>query len=138
MADLPAGPELDALVAEKVMGWEPLRGKVAGAHGEGVPEDRQHLKCVWDLNGKRMACAECGTLPHFSTSIGDAWEVVEKVKEWRFSRRHRFMLALQDEVSKTLNEYGVGVRVAWEGIFLLITPYAICLAALRAVGDEDG
>ena len=156
--DLKPGPDLDALVAEKVMKKVPCDGWVSinlGSAGGPALTTRRRLKdgslfpkwgdgeCTHADNCySRTALGEYGPHqlggpPKYSTSIANAWEVREEVKKWCFSRRRCFMLALQDELSKALNEYDAGVRIAWEGIFLLVTPHAICLAALKAVGYTD-
>lgn len=57
---LPAGRELDAIVAEKVMGW--CRGSEASS-GE------------WQRHDGMLA-----ELPKFSTDIAAAWQVVEKLR----------------------------------------------------------
>ena len=60
-AHMEAGEELDALMAEKVMGWE--RGKSIG-------------KDVW-CKGRNVICYFHAWKP--STSILSAWEVVQKL-----------------------------------------------------------
>jgi hypothetical protein len=66
--ELVAGRELDARVAEKVMGWEP-RGPHP-IHGTPV-----------FATGRNDTFA-----PHFSTDIAAAWQAAEKLKaaSWRF------------------------------------------------------
>ena len=70
-----AGRELDALVAEKVMGWYRKDGPPPDGGGdrwlfEPEPGDREFS----------FEHAEYGTLPHYSTDIAAAWEVAEKFK----------------------------------------------------------
>lgn len=69
--DMPAGPEMDRLVAEKVMGWEP-----AFLNEDGTPQ--------WDM----------GVIGRYLTSrfypsknIAHAWHVVERVTDIRLPRR---------------------------------------------------
>ena len=58
-----AGPELDALVAERVMGWT------------------RNDKGFWFKPGKRHNWNHDGLdPPPYSTDIAAAWEVVEKIK----------------------------------------------------------
>jgi hypothetical protein len=58
--------EIDALVAENVMGWILIpREKL----GWGIPPGRPHL------------VDEVKEIPHYSTDIAAAWEVVEKMTE---------------------------------------------------------
>ena len=138
--DLKAGRELDALVAEKVMGL-------------GAIELR---RCIPDpesggwIEGASLPEADCVTLqpcsaeivadekfweavPRYSTSIGDAWKVVEKLSSpgWIFA---------MDDVGS------VGEQLAWHVSFTEVNgerhgevnrisaPEAIVVAALRAVG----
>lgn len=54
-----AGQELDATVAEKVMGQSPRAGKIIQRDGSRVTEIRE--------------------LPHYSTRIEDAWAVVDRI-----------------------------------------------------------
>lgn len=66
-----AGRELDALVAEQVMGWErdlniPINPKYRG------------IKYWKSPTGMR---ADINLIPHYSTDIASAWEVVEKAHE---------------------------------------------------------
>ena len=65
IAELAAGRELDAFVAEKIMGWEVV----------GLDRDRTG----W--YGKPPGVQAVFRIPHYSTQISAAWEVVEKMKE---------------------------------------------------------
>ena len=74
MADaLPLGRELDALVAEKVMGWVEVEKKpIANAFGQAVMED---------YVGKPAANAPQPVLvPRYSTMIQEAWKVADKLR----------------------------------------------------------
>lgn len=85
IAELQAGRELDALVAEKVMGWRWHRhGEVRGGwvHYASLlpPESTDHRVPVTSddaLLAKHER--DTGLCPHYSTSIADAWLVVEKM-----------------------------------------------------------
>jgi hypothetical protein len=72
------------------------------------------------------------TYPPYSSNMNEAWKVVEKIKEKRFSIRNRFVSELQKEVApeETKNR-GNLVDAGWMIFFL--TPKAICLAALKAL-----
>ena len=135
------GRELDALVAEKVMGWKRV---MAPPEPKGFPLQGAYHACdQWYDGDTRVACRECGDLPAYSTSISDAWEVVEKV-EWQ-----KFAL-FKHEVSKyTPEPYWTVVWQSCGEIQLhavvddccafaeaFTAPHAICLAALKAVGHE--
>jgi hypothetical protein len=126
-----AGPELDALVAKKVMGWklEPYT-----AYCGGTPEQarQEAIKQGWyyweDENGDEIP----GQLEDnsFSTDIAAAWKVVE----------------LLNKKFKTFVEFiGVNIPVMdWRVVLFSdsspvvslgrTAPLAICRAALKAVG----
>jgi len=122
-----AGREMDARVAEKVMGWESVTDELEIAKREGVPEcvdsQRWHRKQVWFNGNEKMACEECGTLPDYSTSIAAAWEVVEKFEAMQLFRytTGRYIACLAD--GNSLHEGEADTA-----------PLAICKAALKAVG----
>ncbi|OXB94824.1 BC1872 family protein [Parageobacillus galactosidasius] len=105
--------KIDRLVHTKIMGWEESP-YIAGYFREG---------------------AISLDLPHYSSSFAEAWPVVEKMKEARFSIRKRFIDELQREVTpeETKNR-GNLIDAGWMIFFL--TPKAICVAALKAVGVE--
>jgi len=122
------GPELDALVAEKVMGWS-------------VSEDGT----VWrDESLKypdRLPLLEW----HPSTQIGDAWQVVEKVKETTggalmiISRAKDALVAWApfDAQWEETSRNPMTMRVLLSSYVEAPTvPHAICLAALKAVEQK--
>lgn len=110
------GPELDALIAEKVMGPD--------------------FAC--DNCGELLGCGclitEIGSgLPPYSTDISAAWEVVDKMIENPEPQRHGIV-----RIEVNIEQYRYQ---AWFGphhkntICLADTaPHAICLAALKAKG----
>lgn len=106
------GRELDALVAEKVM------GRTKPEHF--VPKN------VW--------------LPHYSTDIAASWEVVEKMRSMGFYYSVGSIVALGGR-GPTLTEShaaGFGKRNAlFETVSGETAPHAVCLAALKAVGSTD-
>jgi len=116
-----AGREVDALVAEKVMGLKVIRrpwpddpdwDEYFEVHPNG--EIREHMNGDW-------VCVR-----QYSTSIEAAWEVMEKLRK---------------EVALTIHPENLfggwlvyidrEIRVVSES-----APHAICLAALKAVGAE--
>ena len=107
-----AGRELDAIVAEKAMGWIGVanRRRVEGT-GErtvllGLPsKDADALRDV----------------PYYSTRIYDAWDVFRQFTD--------------AQIEKAGNNYEVMISAAFSATSDT-APHAICLAALRAVGVE--
>jgi hypothetical protein len=138
LAKIEAGRELDALVAEKVMGWHVERFKF---EYDGHISDSM----VWITDPKRKddppyerQDVTINPKP-YSTDMSAAWEVVEKlIEKW-------------ESVSIRSNEKG-----SWEFYFStwgfqkpnpfrfesawLSAPHSICLAALTALseGQENG
>lgn len=145
---LEAGRELDALVAEQVVGWQwwnfcsnylipPFaledyrQGRVVHGWTEGRDPERED-----DLEANRLT--RMWVVPKYSTDISAAFEVVEKalphIVLWRRSTgRH----------AKARTWWEVKSRPGWphgepEGGVLAGAPTAslvICLAALKAVGE---
>lgn len=152
-----AGCELDALVAEKVMGWVRV-----GADWHIKPHHRPSLDRPgevfdeWDAKGPHdflippgagihhrqgvsfCGCEYDGEIPPYSTSIQAAWQVVEKME------KDGMPLALQSPGSVDISEcyYEFNKWTAHFGSKLgsdraaNAAPFAICLAALAAVGAE--
>ena len=110
--------QIDALIAEKVMGL--VVGEVYSDSGEyeshyANPQDKH------PLTGQDL-------LPHYSTSIVDAWRVVEKIEG-------------QVLIDRTISGKWV-CEIIWGMRYTYVAeadtaPMAICLAALKAVGYED-
>jgi len=109
------GRELDALVAEKVMGW---------TYGHPCPEGMDCLHWA-DEKGKVRDYKP----PQYSTDIAAAWEVVEKMSEqWP-----QYQLAkIEDGWSVMWGFDGYG----WPEATGKTAPEAICKAALLAVTEE--
>ena len=113
-----AGRELDALVAEHVMGWS-LNSNNFGHVPRGWPPEMTPLDTNYDPVD----------VPAYSTDIAAAWEVVEKMNA-------------EDIRLELYSPYGdphwacqfwmEGELVAGAGVDT--APHAICLAALKAVG----
>lgn len=133
MSPLPPGPELDRLVAEKVMGWEPARG--VGSHW--VDSDSQETPYV--VGGRDTGF-------HPSTNIAHAIEVVNHFSRLKRGPTMYVPHSQTDEglstgdlftcvIPGTRNEYGE--RNGDMGYAKADTlPHAICLAALTAVEAE--
>lgn len=126
--DMPAGKEMDTLVAEKVMGLCAHDWKLISNDDDGVCRICQkcHLE-FWRLRPPVYG-AHYGS---YSTDISAAWEVVEKL-----SQTYGVEVSLYDKLAscKILKE----VKNDWK--YELIaeqiyesTPLAICRSALLAV-----
>jgi hypothetical protein len=135
----PTGRELDAEVAEKVMGWVDCQPFVP----TGIPGDRV---CVGRpphvIDGKVNHCASA-RIPDYSTDIAAAWTVHQKACEWLFSKRRHYLQALQNIASEALSpeERKAGRLVAWESVLVVLRnrmPESICRAALSAAGGTGG
>jgi Phage ABA sandwich domain len=115
-----AGPDLDALVAEKIFGC------VAR-----VRAGRAVCECE-NLGGYRTADharVEYGGLLRYSREIDAAWNVVEKLdKYWTLDR------ISSGDRSYTFSIYGTGKDCQATAE---TAPLCICLAALKAVGYEE-
>lgn len=111
-----AGRDLDALVAEKVM-KNPL----------GRPSFEVAQKWFTDL-------------PHYSTDIAAAWEVVEELKgQCRLIlRTSRLSISQSSVVSAAFVDCGPLEEAQYmcREAVLETAPHAICLAALKAVGGQ--
>lgn len=119
--DIKPSRELDALVAEKVM------GRIFTRHlcEPGTPRRE------WVDND----------VPHYSTDIAAAWQVVEEL------RNRKYVLRLESSPYMAQTEYWMGVfgfkGVDEEAWILEINyspkipsaPLAICIAALKALGE---
>lgn len=115
------GRELDALVAEKVMGWRLLNLRTEG-YSPGQ-DSRVH-------NSK--------PIPPYSTSISAAWEIVKHLMEKGFE------IALWGPVDRGfkknpnwVSEVTNMVTRAWWQSEADTATHAICLAALKAVGYTE-
>ena len=121
--NMPAGREMDALVAEKVMGWS--RGTY---HSDGVdylrdPEGTSHLN-----------------VPQYSTDIAAAWQVVEKIR----TKYPVIRISTGDLMGKY---WQCHMADAWREVSheddsdwfanAPTAPLAICRAALLAVMDSE-
>jgi Phage ABA sandwich domain len=117
-----AGPELDALVAEKVMGCKTyLYGRCPNPF----------LRCGCENQAHEIQ-DECNVgLKQYSTDIAAAWEVVEKLKNaWCFSLLyHQDNLEWNAEFEKHTDPWNVVKHFADADA----APLGICRAALQAV-----
>ena len=123
---LQPGPELDALIAEKVMGWRKVLvvddGWIHGQHTIGIePSSHQELLAI--------------PCPKYSTNVMSAWEVVEKTElltqRYDGERLDIGLTLRQGESGQWIIGYCYGVAVSRADT----APHAICLAALETVAN---
>lgn len=126
---MPAGREMDALIAEKVMGWK----KIGKIHPD--------LKC--DLIGENPHYFYppdgefdkwMDLVPHYSTDANDMLLVSDNLKSRGFNARIEIQSGAHVTIWKTdMTEYGPEpINAKADSI-----PLAICRAALLAVTGEN-
>lgn len=124
--ELKAGRELDALIAEKVMGWQEVRVGVGddGIEGlMGVPDSPDPWRSAY-------------WVPAYSIDIAHAWQVVEKLRaDCVFANigpdpSEGGGYNCQFHWGEGEDDFDIGVVDAEAPT----APHAICLAALKAVG----
>lgn len=126
--------EIDALVAEKIMGWTYRKPDPKYISAEGVGSYVGFILQPPKINEcyERYTCAGqltfYGYPPHYSTDIAAAWEVAEQMK-------------LKLVVDGVFGFWRVIIGPVGErNVFCVAeeetAPKAICLAALKAVGVE--
>lgn len=131
--ELKPGRELDALIAEKVMG---LRYYPPGNSATCIVETPG-----WYSPGQSRVVE---SLPAYSTSIAAAWEVVEKLTG---SGDCTFQMARNTVLPKEHRKDDPGTWARFEVMFgyaggrgaraeAATAPHSICLAALKAIGHS--
>ena len=140
--EMPAGRELDALVAEKVMGWRWFRPGDAGE--DGYPVDFW-CDAAGDLTGWCDRpwpddTEQWGDAPALfsargtwqpSQNIEVAWEVVEKL-----ARRGFIASVASDGADRWVADFAADPLVT-VCTYAPTAPLAICRAALKAAGIEE-
>lgn len=122
-----AGREMDALVAEKVMGWRKedkamLHGIIQVAFVDTATDYARPIAC---------GCAE-DFQP--STDIRDAWQVVEKLDNLGFTTEIDKREAGWAVVFIDYRKNPIGLKE--DNAIADTAPLAICLAAFKACGVE--
>jgi hypothetical protein len=112
---LSPGPEMDRLIAEKVMGWKPSkldRGTwVAPNGGDGWAD-----------------------VPSYSTAIVATWDVLLHVRKWQPKLSHEFVQYLRRAI---LERIQVGEDfIPHSEIIMVVEPVDICKAALMVFAQE--
>lgn len=113
--------EIDKLIAEKVMGWR-------------VFKTTEEWQKAGSPTGQKITVLDQTPkfeIPHYSTDIAAAWQVVEKmhsdgnhVQVWRNKNNNFWRASMRFEHGKW-GKYFTQANTA---------PLAICLAALKAIG----
>lgn len=119
------GRDLDELVAQEVMNLAEIR-RQRPSYGNGGSGPLEN-ELVYGI--KKPGVGFDTVVPHYSTSIAAAWEVVEKLKH------------LEPEIEWS-DEHQCWHMTLWKGANQGMmpgsasAPHAICRAALKAVGVE--
>ncbi len=119
------GRELDALIAEKVMGIEPwpIQNPCWGVKA---------FKAKFVPYGQEAKPCEA---PSYSTDIAAAWKVVEKLQEYNpfWEEDGWLSFQLSPAVGVNSKEWYANFGDSTTGAYGKTAPHAICLAALEAV-----
>ena len=143
-----AGPEMDQMVGE-LIGDEPEITPVASDDGgktacamvdrQWGPWRSEHELRLWLEEGQQRGLhlgfkiEACKTWPRYSTSISDAWEVVEKLPiDSQGLLIARCSVANADEYQAAIHVQGEAVWVSGD-----TAPLAICRAALIATMEGE-
>jgi hypothetical protein len=123
MADvMPTGRDLDAIVAEKVMGWLDVK-KQSIANGQHVMDDYVGLP--------QAGAPQPVLVPRYSTMIQEAWKVADRLRG-----ETQFVAVISGKGPQGVQPWIC--KVNREGSFLEeradTAPLAICLAALKGLG----
>jgi hypothetical protein len=131
------GRELDALIAEKVMGWS---RNLDDKYGERPWKRPDGTQVVTDF-----LSAPCDMkMPKYSTDIAAAWQVAEKLKlcVWP-TNKGRWFVFQEDFDEDYGDEYWFGgdsidetVKTTRNGAVADTAALAICLSALKFLGIE--
>mgnify|MGYP001600886613 CR=1 FL=1 len=119
-----AGREMDALIAEKVMGWKrintPPRWECKADYG---------LEREWGKDDP--FCPKCMEWPEYSTDISVAWQVVEEFAHQSANKTAAELGMSYFSLSAYPNRWW-SCRIGKESSDAPTAPLAICRAALRA------
>ena len=120
------GRELDAIVAEKVMGWEKFLIDQSAPYYSDEDKKRGYF---WMIGTVSVGCTNndgSPKCPRYSTNIAAAWEVVEKLRGvWDIrSMSTTWVVRLSIQVGTSDKRVGAEAETV---------QHAICLAALKAM-----
>lgn len=131
--DMPAGAELDKLIAIKIFGWKPFRPCDVKLHAFDASMYGHSEDWYVIVSGKppRTHMIDAMMLPYFSRNIDAAWQVVEKMKLlgfWFSTDRRSETWDVTFENVETCREFDASANTA---------PLAISRAALAACGVTE-
>jgi len=128
---LEAGPELDALVAERVMGWKWTQDLARCCNFLIPPHEQAKRLPEYLVKNPEWEDIHSGFIPTYSTDISAAYRAMNKVTG---ERADEFALALLTELNIHWRDRTPVEAVS--DVMSRLTPLAICRAALAAVEDE--
>lgn len=132
-----SGRELDALVAERVMGWTWWDARVVSEYGlvtQPKTTTGYNTKVLMPPKARESSTAFLyenfanGYYPAYSTDIVAAWQIVNRFKE------QSMILNYGEDTQKWECSFIVNGNRYW-GVSSIV-PIAICIAALRIVGID--
>ena len=135
--EMKPGRELDALVAEKVMGWR--RVSEGEPYFWPTPEMMNRIKEQYP----DVLAVDYFPAPLFSTDIAASWEVVEKLQGDGFWWSGAYKTYELSDGTESDPLYYSRFRCVRGGVrgdhyaYARSMPYARCLAALKTVTNED-
>ena len=136
--EMEAGRELDALVAEKAMGWEWRRFPHAGDDVRALVSPESWLFSAREkaIGDERLAGGWNYNVPNYSTKIADAWEVVNAMRDRGLSVNINVDSPENSTlVSCSLHKPDLHETMVTEKI-AETAPLAICLVALASAEGE--
>ncbi len=113
------GRELDAEVAEKVMGFEVTRLKES-SYIAPLGFEKMFIQLGWDFKNSQTTY-----VPYYSTDIKAAWQIIERVKLDHYAKR--FSSDFEEALSRIHEKLTSAEEMA----------KIICLAALKAVEGKE-
>lgn len=150
--EMPAGREIDALIAEKVMGWRYKEGPKFDYSGPcewnmillpPTISDDEYIH--WNFPPKGVISKTFFLDKHYSADIAAAWEVVKELKKQRWSFRYSNNAYADTQHAAAFYRRGIGRDIlggdyvyndnAWA--IANTECLAICRAALLAMGVTE-
>lgn len=125
-------PDLDRYMAEKLMGWIPIftTGRRDISPGCSLAED--YILYWKDPKNQYIVCHDW----HPTKSIDQAFMCMEKVKEWQFSQRYKFIKALEKIIAKDHPELHSGEVITGLWNLFYLKPENIIKAIHAALEDN--